>query len=50
MVQGLEPNTEISGSVFMNWPTGTAAALGLNENGTPKFMFQFIMAGEKQTK
>lgn len=51
MIQGLEPNTEISGTLFMNWPTGTAAALGYNADpATPKFMFQFVMAGEKQTK
>jgi hypothetical protein len=49
MIQGLAPNTEISGSVFMNWPTGTAAALGFNDT-VPRFAFQFVMAGEKQTK
>lgn len=49
-VQGLEPNTEISGSVFMNFPTGTSALLGANNDGTPKFIMQFIIAGEKQTK
>lgn len=48
--QPLEPNTEISGKVFCNLPTGCPASLGLAVSGEPKFIFKFIMAGEKQAK
>ena len=48
--QGLEQNTEISGKVFCNLPTGTPAALGMVDAVNPKFICKFIVADEKQTK
>lgn len=50
MQQGLQRNTEISGSFFCNLPAGTPAALGMADTVNPKFIMKFVIAGEKQTK
>ena len=50
MQQGLTRNTEISGALFCNLPTGTPAALDMLDAVNPKFICKFVIAGEKQTK
>ena len=50
MQQGLTRNTEISGALFCNLPTGTPAALDMVDAVNPKFICKFVIAGEKQTK
>ena len=50
LVQGLAPNTEISGLLSCFIPTGTPAAISSADPAAPKWAFKFVMAGIKQTK
>lgn len=45
--QTLPENSGIKGRVSCTLPTGTPAALGLAEGGAPKFIWHFVIAGEK---
>ena len=49
--QGLPPNTEISGRVFWNIPTGVPAVLGCaNDTAAPEWVMKFYITGVKVTK
>jgi len=50
LIQGLAPNTEISGRLLCNIPTGTPASISTIDPAAPKWAFKFVMAGIKQTK
>lgn len=50
VMQGLEPNGQISGKVYCNLPGGIPAGLGLDIDGNPVFVWKWELAGIKQTK